>query len=70
MNVKALREQLVGLPDEMDIKMSIDPEGNNFRSLDEAEVNIWDESFNEPKCEEDYDNFPVDGPKVLLLWPK
>lgn len=70
MKVSVLRGILAALPSEMEIKMSIDPEGNNYRSLDEAEVWVWDDYSNEPKCEEDYAGLPVDGPKVLLLWPR
>lgn len=71
MKVKTLKELIKDLPDDMEVKMSIDPEGNGFRNLTAACVDYWDENYAEPVYEDDDDEFDdVSGlPEVVVLWP-
>jgi hypothetical protein len=66
MTVDELKTILARVPGELEIKMSIDPEGNGFSTLDDYTVDEWSDFFNEPADEDT----PVKMPKKLVLWPR
>lgn len=77
MNVKQLRNLLLDFPDEVEILIAEDPEGNGYRTLSELEMN-WiypgdddfgrvDEIYDVPLGTED--GYDRDFEPRLVLWP-
>lgn len=83
MNVRELKAALVGLPDDMEVVMSSDAEGNNYSPLCDAdpghiyipestwsgEVYHEDWSADDACMEEDDWNEMLKRPRTLVLWP-
>lgn len=84
MKVKDLRDILASLPDDMEIIMSKDSEGNNFSPLYEVDKNsiyipettwygtVYHDSWTaEEACFDDKEEWQevLKNPRVLVLWP-
>lgn len=83
MNVKELRDLLLTLPDDMEIILSKDSEGNNFSPLADYGDNsiyipettysglVYDDVWTaEDACMDEADwQKHLDNPRVLVLWP-
>lgn len=72
MNVQQLREALEGLPDDLEVIVSRDEEGNGFRSLYEveratAQKDGWEYDFVDEADRDEYE--ASDLIDVLVLWP-
>ena len=62
MTIEKLRERLLGFPDNMEIVVSSDEEGNDFNPLyDITEAYTDDLEF--------WRTDPPEGEKVLIFWP-
>lgn len=78
MNVKQLKEILVDLPDEMEVVLSKDGEGNDFSPLVGYEEGLYDPDSTwsgrfyalDILGDDDYDQPESDGTKTaIVLWP-
>ncbi len=70
MTVGELKARLAELPDRMVVIVSSDGEGNEFRRLNEAEVNMasqygWEWEIHHPDDAPEYE----DAVEVLVIWP-
>jgi hypothetical protein len=80
MNVKQLKELIMDLPDNMEVIIQRDPEGNSYSPLDDADPNcIYLQQLNEVYStlwdhhdammeKEEWDEF-IQRPKTLVLSP-
>jgi len=78
MNVKELKQCIKDLPDDMEVVLSRDPEGNGYGTLEGADSNsIYEDedvystdwTHEDARMEEDvWDEFKK-KPRVLCLWP-
>lgn len=80
MNVKELKEAIANLPDEMQIVLQKDPEGNGYSPIDGADPNsvytedgeVYDMSWSaDDACmtNEEWESMKV-KPRTLILYPK
>lgn len=83
MNVKELRELLATLPDDMEIILSKDSEGNRFSPLSDYNADsiyvpdstysgdVYDDVWTAEDASMDEEVWQklLDGPRVLVLWP-
>lgn len=75
MTVKELREKLTNLPDDMEVVMSKDEEGNDFKYLYETEVahTTIDGRGIEVMHPDDYEDLDEEDKKLtvecFVLWP-
>ena len=77
MKVKQLKEILVDLPDEMEVVLSKDGEGNNFSPLAECEEGLydpdstWSGSFYSLDIlgDDDYSQPGNEAKAAIVLWP-
>lgn len=69
MNVKQLRKKLKGLPDDMPILLSSDPEGNDFSDLEAYGFEFFHRVQGEVELLDDEDSNEYDGTRALVLWP-
>jgi hypothetical protein len=82
--VKELKEILAGLPDDMEIIMSKDSEGNKFSPLSDVDYNsiyvpettwygtVYSDSWTaDEACYDDEEEWQevLKQPRVLVLWP-
>jgi len=69
-NVKELREALKDYPDDMEVIIQEDPEGNGYSPLDDTEESWYETEVGEAIHPDDYDpeDYP-DAVKVVVLWP-
>jgi hypothetical protein len=80
MNVKQLKELIMDLPDNMEVIIQRDPEGNSYSPLDDADPNciylqrlnevystLWDH-HDAMREKEEWDEF-LQQPKALVLSP-
>lgn len=74
MKVNELIEQLKLLPEDKEVWMSSDPEGNEYRPVSEAQIMITydhDEDFPEaePYFFEPWDEMTDPPEEVIVIWP-
>lgn len=74
MNIKQLIEKLKEYPENMQVKVAQDPEGNGFSSLEDIEQSYfredWNEIFNmEDLLEQEKEEIGNVVTEVLILWP-
>lgn len=73
MKVKRLIEQLKEIPEDTEVWLSSDAEGNNFNSLSESDLyKVWfmDDYEFEFTVEDELNSYPEDGLKdIVVLWP-
>lgn len=64
MKVKELKKFLKKLPDDMKIMMASDSEGNNYNTLQVAQVSFYDDETGDF-----HSDLEVGCKEVVLLWP-
>lgn len=79
MTVKELRELLMSLPDDTEIILSIDAEGNAFHPLETAtpgciyiEGEILDDDWDNEEAgmsQDEWEDLKANNPRCIVLWP-
>lgn len=78
MNVGQLKAELAEYPDDMQIILSQDEEGNGFSPLYDVAESMWAGEYDQTYVPDEFigtqgyteeDRAPEDAVKVLVLWP-